>query len=169
MADWREGKPYRPNVGICLINSSKRVWFGKTPSDGPEKVTEKRCWQMPQGGIELSEDLVEAARRELWEETGVTSVEVLQVTTDWWCYDFPIDHTPANHKLDAFCGQQQRWVAFRFTGEDTEIEISAEHTDEPREFLDWKWLNPKQAIELAVDFKVEQYRKVFASFSAFLA
>ncbi len=158
MADER---PYRPNVGICLINPDGHVWMGKTPSSGPEIVTPGREWQMPQGGIEVSEDIVEAARRELWEETGVTKVDLLQVTEEWWTYDFPSRQVPSGHKLDPFKGQKQKWVAFRFTGENSEVDISARHADEPREFFDWKWMDPIQALDQVVSFKIDQYVRVF--------
>jgi len=171
--DWREGKPYRPNVGICLINQNGLVWFGKSYTAGPEIVSLGREWQMPQGGIEETEDIVEAAKRELWEETGATSVELIEVAEDWWTYDFPIEfssseHKSAGHKLDRFRGQKQRWVAFRFLGTDVEFNITADHTEEPQEFLEWRWLDCRQAIERTANFKIEQYKRVFNAFSLHL-
>lgn len=169
MSDWREGKPYRPNVGICLINATGLIWFGKTANAGPERVSVGRDWQMPQGGIEETEDIVEAATRELWEETGVSSVELLSVTQEWWTYDFPDTYRETGHKLDCFRGQKQKWVAFRFAGADTEIDISASHTVEPQEFHEWKWLSTTTALECAIAIKVEQYRRVFEAFDQHLA
>ena len=72
---------------------------------------------MPQGGIDPGEDIVAAAKRELAEETAITSVSLLAVTQEWWRYDFPPYDGPP-HKLSGFRGQEQRWVALRFEGED---------------------------------------------------
>jgi len=150
-ADWKTGRPYRPNVGICLINNDGLVWLGKCESSGPEIVTPGREWQMPQG---------------LWEETGVRSASVLSVTEEWWAYDFPdhyhtMDRFDENcHKLSPFRGQKQKWVAFRFTGSDAEIDISAAHTQEPQEFLSWRWMKVDDATSQCVTFKVAQYQRV---------
>ena len=168
MIDWREGKPYRPNVGICLINPLGLVWFGKSFTAGPEIVSSGREWQMPQGGIEETEEIVAAAKRELWEETGVTSVDLLAVTDEWWTYEFPEKYKETGHKLDRFRGQKQRWVAFRFSGNEDEFNITAQHTNEPQEFVDWRWISATEAIEYTVEFKVAQYRRVFEEFSEFL-
>ncbi|MEM7068585.1 MAG: RNA pyrophosphohydrolase [Pseudomonadota bacterium] len=161
-------RPYRPNVGICLINQSGLVWMGKGETSGPETVTPGHEWQMPQGGIEETEDIVEAAKRELWEETGANTFEVLAVTDDWWTYEFPAGYEPTGHKLDPFRGQKQKWVGIRFTGSDKEFDISASHTGEPQEFFEWKWMDRDQALSKAVEFKLEQYRRVFNAFGEFI-
>ncbi|MEM7214429.1 MAG: RNA pyrophosphohydrolase [Pseudomonadota bacterium] len=174
MSEGEHGKlPYRPNVGICLLNTDGHVWMGKAKTSGPEIVTPGREWQMPQGGIEETEDIVEAARRELWEETRATSVEFLAATTEWWSYDFPAGfdsakHKEAGHKLNSFCGQKQKWVAFRFTGTVDEIDITASHTGEPQEFFDWDWLDAKTAFERTVSYKMAQYERVFAAFGCYI-
>lgn len=156
--------PYRPNVGICLINTRGLVWMGKTRTSGPEIVSLGYEWQMPQGGIEESEDIAVAARRELWEETGVTNIDLIGQTAEWWSYDFPEGYVPTGHKLDPYRGQRQKWVAFRFTGSDHEIDVSAKHTHEPQEFLSWEWMTIDQALSVAVRFKVKQYGRVFEEF-----
>ena len=161
-------RPYRPNVGICLISQQGKIWMGKSETAGPEIVTPGREWQMPQGGIEETEDIVEAARRELWEETGIRSTELLDVTTDWWAYDFPPDYLPTGHKLDPFCGQKQKWVAFLYIGKDDDFDISAGHTGEPQEFFAWRWMNVEEARSVSVLFKLEQYERVFSAFGRYL-
>jgi len=164
-----ENRPYRPNVGICLINSEGLVWMGRTETSGPEVVNPGYEWQMPQGGIEETEDIEAAAKRELWEETGVQSVELLSITDAWWTYEFPKGYQATGHKLDPFRGQKQKWVAFRFSGNDCDVDISAMHTGEPQEFFEWNWMNRKKALENAVEFKRQQYGRVFDAFSRFLA
>lgn len=135
--------PYRPNVGICLFNADGLVFAGRAfPNPfgwpDPEVFAPGLDWAMPQGGIDAGEDIVGAARRELHEETGVVSADFLAVTDDWWTYDFPARGASV-HKLHPFRGQRQRWAAFRFTGDEREITVLAEHTDEPAEFLEWGW------------------------------
>ncbi|MEM9278482.1 MAG: RNA pyrophosphohydrolase [Pseudomonadota bacterium] len=166
--DQSDSRPYRPNVGICLINPNGLVWMGKSESAGPEIVTKGREWQMPQGGIEETEDIVAAARREVWEETGVRSLELLMVADEWWTYDFPPHYQATGHKLDPFRGQKQKWAAFRFTGPDSGIDITASHTGEPQEFFDWRWMDVEEALELTIEFKVEQYRRVFKAFQDYV-
>ena len=107
--------PYRPNVGIALFNRSGLVFAGMALNEGPEVVAEGFEWQMPQGGIDPDEDIEAAARRELFEETGIADVSFLAATETWWSYDFPPYDGPP-HSLSGFRGQTQRWVALRFAG-----------------------------------------------------
>src|SRR5918995_6608591 len=105
---------YRPNVGIALFNRAGRVLTARRlRDDGPEIVLPGHEWQMPQGGVDPGQDLVSAARRELWEEANVTSASYLTKTAAWVTYDFPPFDGPV-HRLSPFRGQRQRWVAFRF-------------------------------------------------------
>src|SRR5436309_11132660 len=113
-------KPYRPNVGIALFNASGQVLIGRRfRDDGPEIILPGLEWQMPQGGIDGSENPREAVMRELWEETGVLHAEHLG-ETDWLAYDFPPFAGPSSHRLAGFRGQRQKWFALRFTGRDDE-------------------------------------------------
>ena len=110
-------KPYRPNVGIALFNAHGRVLIARRfQDDGPEIIMPGLEWQMPQGGIDPDEDPRPAAMRELYEETGVTSVEYLGETPDWMTYEFPPYDGPP-HRLAKFRGQRQKWFAFRFRGQ----------------------------------------------------
>lgn len=160
--------PYRPNVGIALFNAAGLVFSGRSHSAGPEIVLPGFDWQMPQGGIDADEDIVTAARRELEEETGVTDAELLAVTEDWWSYDFPPYDGPP-HKLTAFRGQRQRWVAFRFTGDETSFDIGKPNGEEPPEFSEWRWRPLNQMPGVVVPFKRPVYERVVAAFAAFAA
>jgi len=160
------GLPYRPNVGIALFNAEGLVFAGRGRSSGPEIVEPGFNWQLPQGGIDPDEDIVAAARRELAEETGASSLSLLSVTGDWWAYDFPPYAGPP-HRLAAFRGQRQRWVAFRFEGSEAEFDISRPNGDEPAEFSEWAWLPLADMPARVVSFKREIYRKVALAFSPF--
>ena len=158
--------PYRPNVGIALFNAQGLVFAGRSHSAGPEIVLPGFEWQMPQGGIDPDEDIVAAARRELEEETGITDATFLAVTEEWWGYDFPPYAGPP-HKLTAFRGQRQRWVAFRFSGSENGIDIGKPNGEEPPEFSEWRW-SPLAAMPgLVVPFKRPVYEKVTQAFAGF--
>jgi putative (di)nucleoside polyphosphate hydrolase len=161
-------RPYRPNVGICLFNAAGRVLIGRAESAGPEIVIPGFEWQMPQGGIDEREEIEAAARRELWEETNVRSVELLDVTEEWWAYDFPPYDGPP-HKLSPFRGQKQRWAAFRFTGNDREIDVEHPAGGEPQEFFDWRWEQLERTPDLVVPYKRAVYQKVATAFRRFAA
>ena len=143
--------------------------MGKTRTDGPEVVTSGNEWQMPQGGIEPGESLIGSSFRELSEETGVKTASLLEIAGTWWSYDFPEGYVPTGHKLDPFVGQIQKWLAFRFVGDDSEVDITSNDCSEPREFFDWRWMCPTEAIERAVVFKQVQYGRVFQAFGRHLA
>ncbi len=122
-------------------------------------------WQMPQGGIDPAEDIIAAARRELAEETGVTEAEFLAVTEEWWAYDFPLPYTPTGHRLEAFRGQQQRWAAFRFTGAEGSIDLTAMGADFAPEFSEWRWATLDEAVAGVMPYKRPNYAKVAAAFA----
>jgi putative (di)nucleoside polyphosphate hydrolase len=163
--------PYRPNVGIALFNAAGRVLIAKRlRDDGPEVIYPGYEWQMPQGGIDANEDPRPAALRELYEETGVTSVGYLGETSDWMAYDYPPYDGPP-HRLAAFRGQRQKWFAFRFTGVDGEIDISVERAADggDPEFGEWRWERLERLPGLVVPFRRKVYAAVAEEFARFAA
>ncbi|ODN72533.1 RNA pyrophosphohydrolase [Methylobrevis pamukkalensis] len=163
--------PYRPNVGICLFNRDGLVFAGRAfPNPfgwpDPEIFSDGADWGLPQGGIDPGEDIETAARRELHEETGVVSADLLGLTADWWSYEFPVRGSRV-HKLHPFRGQTQRWAAFRFTGADDEITITAEHTHEPAEFLEWRWRPLADLPRIGPLHRRATYARVAGAFSDF--
>jgi putative (di)nucleoside polyphosphate hydrolase len=154
--------PYRPCVGIMVINAAGLVWVGRragTPNEGPGG-----WWQMPQGGIDEGEDPAAAARRELREETGIISADIIGESRDWYTYDLPPELL-GKAWGGRFRGQKQKWFAVRFTGVDSEIDITAQPGHEA-EFEAWRWIVPGDLTEMIVPFKRAVYRQVVRDFSA---
>ena len=148
-----QDRPYRPCVGIMLINGQGHVFSGQRLDNRAE------AWQMPQGGIDEGEDVHTACFREMREEIGTNKAEILRLHPDWLNYDIP---RPLADSLwsGTYRGQTQKWVALRFTGEDSDINIQ---TEEP-EFAAWQWLSPDELIQRAVPFKRDVYSNIMAEF-----
>lgn len=154
-----ETLPYRPCVGVMLINDQGLVFAGqRLDSLSP-------AWQMPQGGIDDGEKPKAAALRELWEETGVTADLVSQVakTHGWVTYDLPPDLL-GKVWGGKYRGQRQKWFLFRFLGTDGDIKIATDHP----EFSSWRWISADQMIAEIVPFKRAVYEEVVRSFRGYL-
>jgi putative (di)nucleoside polyphosphate hydrolase len=159
--------PYRPNVGIALFNTAGRVLIARRfKDDGPEIILPGFEWQMPQGGIDSNEDPRPAAQRELYEETGVTSVDYLGETPGWLAYEFPSYDGPP-HRLAKFRGQRQKWFAFRFLGHEREIVVADTRNDQEPEFDAWRWEPLANVPALVVPFRRDVYAAVAKEFARF--
>ncbi|MEC5293523.1 RNA pyrophosphohydrolase [Aurantimonas sp. C2-6-R+9] len=156
--------PYRPCVGVMVLNRDGLVWSGRRMMvDKGEMTGATQLWQMPQGGIDKGEDPLEAARRELYEETGMRSVALLGEAPDWIDYDLPPELVGIALK-GRYRGQTQRWFAFRFEGNDSEIAINPPPGGHSAEFDQWAWKPMDQLLDLIVPFKRGVYEQVVAAF-----
>ena len=151
-------RPYRPCVGICLVNDEGLIFAGKRIDNRAE------AWQMPQGGIDEGEDAIAACFREMAEEIGTDKAALLAEYPDWLDYDIP---EPLANKLweGTYRGQSQKWMLLRYQGSDADINIA---TDIP-EFEQWQWMSPDKLVELAVPFKKDVYRALMAEFAPHFA
>jgi len=141
--------PLRNGVGILVLNKNNKVFVAKR-IDNPKKY-----WQMPQGGIDKGESYLDAAYRELKEETSIQSVSLIKEIEDYITYDLP-DHLLGIIWRGKFKGQKQKWFIMRFYGKDSEININTKKA----EFLDWKWVDINEITKLVVDFKLHVYKKL---------
>ena len=158
-----EDLPYRTCVGMMLINAAGLVFIGRR-AGGIEHVDDSHVWQMPQGGVDPGEDTWAAAKRELYEETSVRSVEKLGEVADWLIYDIP--RTVAGRAWKGrYRGQRQKWFAVRFTGEDSEINVASPGGGHKAEFVSWRWEPMKNLPDLIVPFKRPVYERVVKEFS----
>lgn len=151
-----EKLPYRPCVGVMLVNAKKEVFVGQ------RRDSQVAAWQMPQGGIDEGEPARDAALRELWEETGVTAdlVDVIAQSAQWLPYELPHDLVPKLWK-GRYRGQKQSWFLMQFNGDDSAINIA---TEQP-EFSEWRWLPAADLVDNIVPFKRDVYAAVMAEFS----
>lgn len=155
--------PYRPCVGIMVLNRQGLVWIGRR-ADGPTDAEGRGTWwQMPQGGIDEAEDPRAAAKRELIEETGMTTVEIIAESTDWHFYDLPPDLV-GKAWGGRYRGQRQKWFAVRFLGHDSEINITPQPPHQI-EFDAWTWASLSDVLSLIVPFKRNVYDAVFDEFA----
>ena len=141
--------PLRSGVGIVVLNKNNKVFVAKR-IDNP-----KGFWQMPQGGVDTGEELIDAAYRELEEETSIKNVELIQELEGFITYHLP-DHLLGIIWKGKYRGQEQKWFLMRYLGKDNEINIK---TKKP-EFLEWKWVDLELITELVVEFKLNVYKEV---------
>lgn len=147
---------YRPCVGVALFNPAGKVFVG-------ERIDTPDAWQMPQGGRDPGEDIETCARRELWEETGLTeNIEILKIADKTICYDLPVEYLMRGDQRyktwgNRYKGQEQTWVAALYTGSDNAVNLTAH---EPQEFSRWQWVELTETVNLIVPFKQDVYRQV---------
>ena len=141
--------PLRIGVGIILLNHENKVFVGKR-IDNP-----KNLWQMPQGGTNQNENSLQAAKRELEEETGIKSVELVKELSGWFEYDLP-ENLLGKVLEGKYRGQKQKWFIMKFVGKDNEINVKTKNP----EFLDWKWIEVSKLPSIAVSFKIDLYKKL---------
>jgi len=147
--------PYRPCVGVMLVNMDGKVFVGQRIDNKVE------AWQMPQGGIDPGEDPRATALRELEEETGIVSahVEIIAHSREEHFYDLPPELVGKTWG-GKYRGQRQVWFLARFLGKDGDVNIATAHP----EFNAWKWLDPDLLPEMIVPFKKKLYRDILKEF-----
>ncbi len=141
--------PLRVGVGIALLNSKNKIFVGKR-IDNP-----KSFWQMPQGGVDINENYLDAAKRELEEETSIKSIELIKELDGWLKYNLP-ENLLGKVWKGKYGGQKQKWFIMKFLGEDEEINIKTKYP----EFLEWKWIDIDEITNVAVNFKLNIYKEV---------
>ena len=148
--------PYRKGVGMMVFNDDKKIFVGK-------RIDNQKAWQMPQGGVDENEDCFSAARRELYEETGIQSIRVIEKSKEKYTYDLP-EYLLGKIWKGKYKGQKQRWFLIKFLGPDSEINLNQKYP----EFNEWKWVDIDELSKLIVPFKKELYLSVIKEFQSFI-
>jgi len=141
--------PLRTGVGIAVLNSQNKIFVGKRKDNPFDK------WQMPQGGVDSNEPLLQAMKRELLEETSIKNIEVLKEFDQWLEYELP-EKLIGKIWKGKYRGQKQKWFVVKFHGDDREININTKNA----EFIEWKWININLLPDLIVLFKKHVYEQV---------
>ena len=138
--------PMRNGVGAIILNRENKVFVGKRKDNPVDK------WQMPQGGVEIGESYLSAMKRELYEETSITSIKILREIDGFFEYELPKNLVGIIWK-GKFRGQKQKWFIAKFIGNENEINLQTRNP----EFIEWKWIIPDELPKTIVDFKKKMY------------
>ena len=149
--------PLRLGVGIIVLNKENKVFVGKRRDNPINK------WQMPQGGVDRGENLVNAMKRELKEETSIRSIKILKELEGWTEYELP-DYLLGKIWRGKYRGQKQKWFIVRFLGRDEEINLKTTHP----EFIEWQWLDIENLPSVIVHFKKKVYEKLLPVIKSFI-
>ncbi len=150
--------PMRTGVGIVVLNNQNKVFVGKRKDNPVDK------WQMPQGGVDNGEDYISAMKRELFEETSIKSIKVLEEIERFFEYELPEDLIGIIWK-GKFRGQKQKWFITKFVGKEKEINLKTKNP----EFIEWKWILPEELPNVIVDFKKNIYLDLLKDIKRFTA
>ena len=145
----REKLPLRLGVGAIVLNEKNKVFVGKRKDNPVNK------WQMPQGGVNEGEKLIDAMKRELEEETGIKNIKILKEIEGWSEYELPNNLLGKIWK-GKYRGQKQKWFIVRFLGNDNEVNLEKYKP----EFIEWQWLEIENLPEVIVEFKREVYKSL---------
>ena len=149
--------PMRSGVGAIILNNENKVFVGKRKDNPIDK------WQMPQGGVDPGEDFLEAMKRELFEETSIKNITVLEELEGFFEYQLPKNLVGIIWK-GKFRGQRQKWFINKFTGDEKEINLKTKNP----EFIEWKWINPNDLPKVIVDFKKKMYIELLEKIKKFV-
>tara|TARA_B100000886_G_scaffold304460_1_gene235699 strand:- start:1209 stop:1679 length:471 start_codon:yes stop_codon:yes gene_type:complete len=149
--------PMRLGVGAVVLNGKNNVFVGKRKDNPIDK------WQMPQGGVDNGENLEQAMRRELEEETSIKKIEILKEIDKWFEYELPSSLLGKIWK-GKFRGQKQKWFITRFLGNEKEINLKTKNP----EFIEWKWIKIDDLPNVIVDFKKEVYKNLTLEIKNFI-
>ena len=149
--------PLRIGVGAIVLNNKNKIFVGKRADNPVNK------WQMPQGGVNKGENLINAMKRELMEETSIQNIKILKKIDRWFKYELPKDLLGIIWK-GKFRGQKQKWFIVRFIGNESEINLKTKHP----EFIEWKWIEIDELTNVIVDFKKDVYKKLVIELKKFI-
>lgn len=166
MLSYHTRLPHLPGVGVVLINDAGLVWMGQRLPECA-KVEPAGGWEMPQVGVGPGETVRDAALVAIEEKAGIRSVQVLAEAPGWFTCELPTELIGVALN-GQYCGQKQKWLALRFLGDDSEIELTP-RAGRGGEFASWRWVPAEEVPQLAAPLMRELYEDVIATFAPFIA
>lgn len=154
LEDFMNDPEYRRGVGAVIYKNGK-VFFA-------ERADAKGCWQLPQGGVDEGEDLLDAVRRELFEETALKreQMELMNVFSGFTVYTLP-----EKFQKKGFKGQVHKWFLFEFKDEDKNIDLSKA---QDKEFTQWRWETIENVLSEVESFRKDSYEEMFKEFKSLI-
>lgn len=144
---------YRRNVAIVIVNDRGEILAGER-SDVPG------AWQLPQGGIDEGESVVDAMHREAEEELGLNSIELIYQLESPIRYEWP-----ESLYYRGYRGQEQYYCVARIIGEE---KFDLNRHDLP-EFRAVKWMSPREFLDITEGFKRDAYAQALAQICRYIA
>lgn len=148
-------RTYRKNVAALIIND-----FGCLLMC--ERADRNGAWQIPQGGVERGESVETALYRELREEIGTDSIEIIGTLPKPIRYDWP-EHVQKNK---GYRGQEQTYFLVRLQ-KYAKLDFhrhAREEKDGTAEFSRGEWLPANEFLKRISGFKEGAYRTALSAF-----
>jgi 8-oxo-dGTP pyrophosphatase MutT (NUDIX family) len=144
---------FRAGAGAMIMNADGQVLV-------IERADIAGAWQLPQGGLDTSEEPLNAAYREVAEETGVQKrdLEFVKACSELLVYELP----PKARTKKTGRGQVLYWFLFSFIGNEKRA------ARRNRESRGWKWMPFPRVITGVTSFRKPMYKRLAQEFKDYL-
>ena len=134
---------YRSCVVGVFVNDKGLVLAG-------ERADAPGSWQLPQGGVDPGESVIQAIYREMREELGCDAFEIVDQSSREIKYRFPEGLKAKVAKR--YCGQSTTWFKLKF-----KKDAAPDLAKADGELKSTKWLPPAELTEGIIEWKRAAY------------